>query len=129
VIIAAHHLPGDLSIAYTSPWAGANWLSTATDNGVQENWDAVTYAKFGELAESTPEAGVMRMDIRALFDNAPEDAGVLSKGTGKIWYDSIVPGGIRWLDAGAEGKGLPEGVRFGFEIGTFVIDVSSYLPW
>lgn len=79
VIILAKHLPGDLSLEYTSPWAGANWLSVATDNGRQESWDEVTYKKFGYLADNVPEADVTRMPIRAIFDNEPENAGVLSQ--------------------------------------------------
>ena len=64
---------------YTSPWAGANWLSVATDNGRQESWDEVTYKKFGYLADNVPEADVTRMPIRAIFDNEPKNAGVLSQ--------------------------------------------------
>lgn len=120
----AKYIPGDVHIDYTSPWAGANWLSTATDNGRQEEWDAVTYRRFEKLSVDTPEAGVMRMDIRALFDNVKEKAGVLSQGTGKIWYDDLV-GGIRAIPE----KELPEDAQFGYELGTFVINVQSYLPW
>jgi len=124
VIIAAKYIPGDLNIQYTSPWAGANWLSTATDNGRQEEWDAVTYRKFNELAKSTPESGVQTMDIRAIFDSEKEDAGILSQGTGKVWYEKLV-GGLRPIPD-AE---LPAGAKFGFELSTFVINVQSYLPW
>ena len=120
----AKHLPGDLSLDYTSPWAGANWLSVATDNGRQESWDEVTYMKFGHLADNVPEADVTRMPIRAIFDNEPKNAGVLSQGTGKIWYDKLT-GGIRDV-ANSE---LPQGSNFGFEIDTFIVNVTSYLPW
>lgn len=124
VIIVAKHLPGDLSLEYTSPWAGANWLSVATDSGRQESWDEVTYMKFGYLADNVPEADVTRMPIRAIFDNEPKNAGVLSQGTGKIWYDKLT-GGIRDV-ANSE---LPQESNFGFEIDTFIVNVTSYLPW
>jgi len=124
IILLAKHLPGDLSLSYTSPWAGANWLSVATDNGRQEAWDAVTYAKFGELADEAREAGVLRMPIRAVFDNAWEEAGVLSEGTGRVWYGGLV-GGLRVVEGGE----LPEGARCGFECDSFVVDVTRYLPW
>ncbi|KIW36989.1 uncharacterized protein PV06_10887 [Exophiala oligosperma] len=42
VVILVKYFPGDRSIKYCSPWAGANWLSTATDNGRKEEWDAET---------------------------------------------------------------------------------------
>jgi D-amino-acid oxidase len=129
ITLLAKYLPGDSSIEYASPWAGANWLSVATDNGRQEKWDEVAYKKFGQLADSAVGsdgglAGVMRMPIRAFFDNEIEEAGVLSQETGKIWYGNLV-GGIRWL----EESELREGVKFGMELRTFVMDVSKYLPW
>ncbi|THW64867.1 putative D-amino acid oxidase [Aureobasidium pullulans] len=85
IIIVAKFLPGDRDAAYTSPWAGANWLSVATDNGRQEEWDRITYQKFKELATRTAEVGVYAMPITAVYDSEIEDAGVLSTGTGKIW--------------------------------------------
>ncbi|GAB7352873.1 hypothetical protein MBLNU459_g3470t1 [Dothideomycetes sp. NU459] len=128
ITIVAKFLPGDRSIEYTSPWAGANWLSVATDSGRQEGWDRETYVRFGELARGggggSVQTGVRRMDIRAFYDNAVEDAGVLSPATGRIWYDGLV-GGIRAI----ERSGLPEGARFGCELSTFVVDTQVYLPW
>src|SRR6187402_581018 len=88
ITILATHLPGDRDIAYTSPWAGANWLSVATDNGRQESWDEATYRRFGELADGKGrESGVQRMNIRAFYDSKIEEAGVLSVGTGRVWYE------------------------------------------
>ncbi|KAL5348625.1 hypothetical protein ACLOAV_006042 [Pseudogymnoascus australis] len=121
LVLLAHHLPGDLALTYASPWAGANWLSVATGGGRAEARDAVTYVKFGELADGRPEAGMRRMPIRAMFDNEREEAGVLSP-DGNIWYEKLV-GGLR------EVKELPEGVKFGYEMDTFVVDVTTYLPW
>ncbi|THY19218.1 putative D-amino acid oxidase [Aureobasidium pullulans] len=109
IIIVAKFLPGDRDAAYTSPWAGANWLSVATDNGRQEEWDRITYQKFKELATRTAEVGVYAMPITAVYDSEIEDAGVLSTGTGKIWYDGLV-GGIAMLGE----ERLPEGAKFGW---------------
>jgi D-amino-acid oxidase len=124
ITILAKHLPGDQTIDYTSPWAGANWFSAATDNGRQEEWDAVTYKKFEQLADQVKESGIQRMGIRAFYDSKIEDAGILSEGTGKIWFDGLV-GGLKFL----EKERLAEGSVFGFECDTFVINVQVYLPW
>lgn len=124
VTIVAKFLPGDRSIEYTSPWAGANWASVATDNGRQEEWDEITYHKFGYLADNVPEAGVQRMDIRAFYDSPIEKAGVLSQGTGKIWYEKLV-GGLRLVPKSQ----TPDGAFFGYEMSTFLINVQVYLPW
>lgn len=124
ITIVARFLPGDRDATYTSPWAGANWLSVATDNGRQESWDRVTYLKFKELAARFAEVGVYDMPITAIYDSVIEDAGVLSTGTGKIWYEDLV-GGVRMLGEGE----LPEGAKFGCDLKTFVVDTQVYLPW
>ena len=49
VVVVAKHFPGDRSIEYASPWAGANWSSMATDNGVLEGYDRVTFERFEEM--------------------------------------------------------------------------------
>lgn len=125
ITIVAKFLPGDRSIEYASPWAGANWASVATDSGRQEEWDRVTYLRFSELAgNNTARTGVQKMELRAIFDNPIEDAGVLSAKTGRIWYESLV-GGTRMM-----GKSeLPQIADFGYDFSTFVVDTQIYLPW
>ncbi|KAH0341350.1 putative D-amino acid oxidase, partial [Aureobasidium melanogenum] len=124
ITIIARFLPGDHHATYTSPWAGANWLSVATDNGRQESWDAITYRKFKELSQRVKETGVCSMPITAIYDSVIEEAGVLSQATGKIWYENLVDG-IRML----EENELPEGAKFGCDLKTFVVDTQVYLPW
>ncbi|KAL1304348.1 hypothetical protein AAFC00_000746 [Neodothiora populina] len=124
ITLVAKFLPGDRHPEYASPWAGANWLSVATDNGRQEDWDAVTYERLKHLANDTSKTGVRNMEIYAVYDNPIEDAGVLSVKTKKIWYESLV-GGLRMIPS----RDLPSGVAFGYELDTFVIDTQVYLPW
>jgi D-amino-acid oxidase len=126
ITIIAKYLPGDHHETYTSPWAGANWLSVATDNGIQESWDRVTYLKFKDLAtgKNSSEVGIYQMPITAIYDSKIEEAGVLSQGTRKIWYEDLV-GGIRMLGE----KELPEGANFGCDLETFVVDTQVYLPF
>jgi D-amino-acid oxidase len=130
ITILAKHVPGDRSIEYCSPWAGANWLSVATDEGRMEEWDRVTYERFGELADGKGnETGVKKFHIRAWFDREIGEAGVLSEegeGKGKVWYK-----GLTWLRFLGDEDGVekPEGSVFGSECGSFVDDVPVYLPW
>jgi D-amino-acid oxidase len=121
IIIVAKHLPGDRSIEYTSPWAGANWLSTATDNGPEETRDGVTYRRFAELVKDQSachEAGVYEME-------PIQDAGVVSPATGRVWYDRLVRDGLRFVPQ-AE---LPDGAIVGYDFWSFVIDTGRYLAW
>ncbi|QDS74927.1 hypothetical protein FKW77_004292 [Venturia effusa] len=44
VTIVAKHLPGDLSIEYTSPWAGAHWRPNDAEVDLeQQSWDLESY--------------------------------------------------------------------------------------
>jgi D-amino-acid oxidase len=51
ITVVAKHFPGDRSIEYTSPWAGANWSSMAHDDGPLEKYDEVTFKRFGQLID------------------------------------------------------------------------------
>ncbi|USP79165.1 D-amino-acid oxidase [Curvularia clavata] len=147
ITVVAKHLPGDRSIEYTSPWAGANWSSMANDNGLLEKYDEITFRRFGELIDGKSvfgckaskagetknqeggnagnEIGLGRMGMWGVFDTSIEEAGILTKETGKIWYDELV-GGIRKLDE----KKLPADAVFGIEVPqTFRINTQVYLQW
>lgn len=51
ITMVAKHFPGDRSIEYASPWAGANWSSFANDNGLLEKYDEATFKRFGQLID------------------------------------------------------------------------------
>ena len=128
ITIVAKHFPGDRSIEYTSPWAGANWCSMASDNGPLEHYDRVTFQKFAEMVDREgmgEEIGIGRMGMWGVFDAKIEETGILSQETGKVWYEGLV-GGLRSL-----GKGeLPKGAVFGVDFGsTFRINTQVYLGW
>ena len=138
VTIVAKHFPGDRSIEYTSPWAGANWSSMANDNGPLEKYDEVTFSRFGQLVDGKSvhgckvvksgegnEAGLGRQQMWAVLDAPMEETNLLTLQTGKIWYDKLV-GGLRNL----EKEELPEGAVFGLEFpSTFRINTQVYLQW
>lgn len=138
ITLVAKHLPGDRSIEYTSPWAGANWSSMAHDNGPLEKYDEVTYHRFGELIDGKGvhgcqalkkgegnEMGLGRQGMWAAFDAKIEETGILTEETGKVWYDQLV-GGLRNLSDSE----LPKGAVFGIEFPTtYRINTQVYLQW
>ncbi|OAG00844.1 D-amino-acid oxidase-like protein [Paraphaeosphaeria sporulosa] len=127
ITVVAKHFPGDRSIDYTSPWAGANWSSMATDNGPLEGYDRVTFNRFAKMVDEGlgDVVGVGRMGLRAVFDAEIEQVNVLSQGTGKIWYEELV-GGMRFL----EERELPQGAVFGLDFkSTFRLNTQVYLNW
>jgi D-amino-acid oxidase len=138
ITVVAKHFPGDRSIEYASPWAGANWSSMANDNGVLERYDEVTFKRFGELIDGKPvhgckalrsgegnEIGLGRQEMWAVLDARIEETNLLTPATGKIWYDELV-GGLRNLSK----EELPRGAVFGLEFpATFRINTQVYLQW
>ena len=138
ITVVAKHFPGDRSIEYASPWAGANWSSMAHDNGPLEKYDEVTFKRFGELVDGNNvwgckaikkgegnEMGLGRMGMWAVFDAPIEETGILSDGTGKVWYDELL-GGLRQLTK----EELPKDAVFGLDCpSTFRINTAVYLYW
>ncbi|KAF1816807.1 FAD dependent oxidoreductase [Eremomyces bilateralis CBS 781.70] len=58
VAIVAKHFPGDKSIEYTSPWAGAQWRSFATENEVElQQWDSESYRHWLKVIEEEEATG------------------------------------------------------------------------
>ncbi|CAO2657814.1 Nn.00g070740.m01.CDS01 [Neocucurbitaria sp. VM-36] len=138
ITVVAKHYPGDRSIEYTSPWAGANWSSMAHDNGPLEKYDEVTFRRFGELMDGKAvhgvkalkkgegnELGLGRQGMWGVFDAPIEETGILTEETGKVWYDQLV-GGLRELSK----EELPKDAVFGLEFpSTFRINTQVYLQW
>ncbi|TDZ32550.1 D-amino-acid oxidase [Colletotrichum spinosum] len=125
IAILAEHFPGDYHVDYCSPWAGANWCSSASDNGLLESFDRVTFGQFMEIAHNIPEAGVRVSPLRMIFDQKIEDADILSAGTGKLWYDELVGGAVPLGQ-----NELPDKAVFGLDLpSTFVINTQIYLQW
>ncbi|KAG9595462.1 putative D-amino acid oxidase, partial [Aureobasidium melanogenum] len=100
ITIIARFLPGDRDATYTSPWAGANWLSVATDNGRQESWDRITYLKFQQLAKSkqgqimlveSPKTPMTRMYFRSPQRVNKDTTYVFPRGP----HNGVVLGGVR----------------------------------
>ncbi|QPG74293.1 hypothetical protein FOA43_001618 [Brettanomyces nanus] len=61
VTVVASQIPTDFQFSsnYTSPFAGANWMSFAAHDDIrQQNIDAVGYRRFKQLARTRPESGV-----------------------------------------------------------------------
>lgn len=124
VTIVAKNLPGDLTTEYTSPFAGANWESFASneDKALQE-MDAVGYHRLIELCDE-PAAGIWRKENFIYFDETKlkeNDSDILKL---RPWFKSVV-NNYRELDASE----LPEGAVWGYSYGGLVISVPIYLQY
>ncbi|RCH88479.1 hypothetical protein CU097_010495 [Rhizopus azygosporus] len=120
VIIAARHLPGDISSEYTSPWAGASIITAASPDDYRlHEIDLDTKKEFARICDNIPDAHVSRTDsvqyvrqpeatdeevywVKKLYDNVrvipkqnlkPE----MSHGYTFTSYVANVPKYLRWL--------------------------------
>lgn len=62
VKVVAKHVPGDMDIQYTSPYAGAHWRTMAPNNNpMLQKLDAISYRQFLKIAENSNllDTGVM----------------------------------------------------------------------
>jgi glycine/D-amino acid oxidase-like deaminating enzyme len=125
ITVVAKHFPGDRSIEYTSPWAGANWSSFAHDNGPLEIYDRATFNEWIKIEKEHPDAGIGRIGMWGVYDAPIEDAGILTEETGKLWYEDLMEG-VRPLSK----EELPEGAVFGLDFkSTFRVNTQVHLQW
>ncbi|PIA94504.1 D-amino-acid oxidase [Cercospora beticola] len=75
VTIVAAHVPGDESIEYTSPWAGAHWRTHATTSEPELcDWDIQTFKEWNSLLEAEakdpnlPKSGIKMQDSIHYWD-------------------------------------------------------------
>ncbi|CAO3661309.1 unnamed protein product [Umbelopsis vinacea] len=119
VSIIAKHLPGDLSIDYTSPWAGADWqaMSSNTDTRLQK-FEGDTFKVLWKLSYLRPnETGIIRVPSIMYFDEKTDD-------TTDPWWKDIVPD----YKVIAE-QDLPGAAVVGHSHTSVCINTPVYLKW
>jgi D-amino-acid oxidase len=144
IIIIAHHLPGDESIEYTSPWAGGHWRSHAHAGGGEaeaelRDWDERTYTEWRRLLASSggktredleKELGLgVRESIMFWSEETDETGG---KGGEGLWWRDVVSG-FRVLSQdelaqAQEGK-AGDKIVFGARYDTVCVNVPRYLEY
>ncbi|KAF8977669.1 hypothetical protein BGZ46_007221 [Entomortierella lignicola] len=118
VKVIATHLPSDLSIDYTSPWAGAHWRSYADIRDIeQQKHDAATYHRLAYLAENDPSAGVMYLTGYDYWEVKP-------KNFEDPWFKSLLKN-YRHLSK----EELPPGIEFGTTYRTVSMNAPKYLAY
>ncbi|KIW57525.1 hypothetical protein, variant [Exophiala xenobiotica] len=118
ITVVAKYLPGFTSpTEYVSPWAGANWHSFEKERNQFAEYDAVSFAKFIQIAAKTPESGVKSLPMRVVYDH--EEARQKP-----LWYGDVV-GGIKE----APKHVLPAGAVMALDMDSFMINTVAYLQW
>ncbi|KAF9095796.1 hypothetical protein BGX23_012624 [Mortierella sp. AD031] len=118
VKIYATHIPSDLSIDYTSPWAGAHWRSYADIADLaQQELDTATFKRLAHLADTDPKAGVMYLTGHDFWDVKP-------KNFEDPWFKRILKN-YRHLSQ----EELPPGIEFGITYSTVSVHAPKYLMY
>lgn len=124
--VVAKHLPGDLSIDFTSPWAGGDWDSfAAKDEITLQNYDKPAYLEFLRLSREVPEAGIWVRPVSIYFharDVPKKQDGSLDVEAVTPWYSTFVEG---WR--GLTKEELPEDTVWGYTFTSVVISTTRYL--
>ncbi|KAG0368125.1 hypothetical protein BC939DRAFT_486296 [Gamsiella multidivaricata] len=116
VKVLATHIPSDLNIDYTSPWAGAHWRSYADIADLkQQEIDTATYKRFEYLAENEPKAGIMFLVGHDYWEVKPKDFV-------DPWFKRILKD-YRHISKSE----LPPGMDFGITYRTVAMNAPKYL--
>ncbi|KAF9280341.1 hypothetical protein BGZ68_007305 [Mortierella alpina] len=118
VKVIATHLPSDLNIDYTSPWAGAHWRSYADiADLVQQELDTVTFKRFAYLADNEPKAGIMYITGHDYWEVKP-------KNFEDPWFKRLLKN-YRYIPK----EELPPGIEFGITYTTVAMNAPKYLMY
>ncbi|CUM66264.1 uncharacterized protein PRCAT00003925001 [Priceomyces carsonii] len=125
VTVVGYHIPGDLDIDYTSPFAGGNWHSFASkEDKFLQQIDEPGYKKFMELARTEPQAGIWIQPNVEYITKYDFD----KKGRDPLkyvpWFKDLVED-FKILDS----HDLPDGIAFGFSFSGVIISVPIYLNY
>lgn len=123
ITVVGTFLPGDILISYTSPFAGANWHSFASDEDkFLQQADTVGYHRLMELAEN-PKSGIWKKPNAMFFTQKALDK--VGGDTSKFnsWYGQMT--NLRTLPK----KDLLPGTVFGNEFDGIVLSVPVYLTF
>ncbi|TDZ16742.1 D-amino-acid oxidase [Colletotrichum orbiculare MAFF 240422] len=58
--VIAEHFPGDTSVNYTSPWAGANFSAISGSDKNALRWDRLGYSHLTQLAKADSRASFVK---------------------------------------------------------------------
>ncbi|EEA21782.1 D-aspartate oxidase [Talaromyces marneffei ATCC 18224] len=116
VTVIAEHLPGDSSIDYTSPWAGANFSGISGGDANALRWDRAGYTLMMEMIDkkSTEAKFLEKTESTEYWDEMPQPDKIQSM-TEYLRDLVIIPQ-----------KELPAGVAFGIKFTTVTINAPAH---
>lgn len=127
VTVIARDLPGDLSIEYSSPWAGAHFRPVPISNAAEAQEQSLvrdTYREFEKIASFDPSSSVEFVPGVEYFDNPPKSYTDLKEEAGFCTWP-----GFRVLEQ-HELPGKGDGpITWGVTYRSWVLNSPVYLAW
>ncbi|EIE82123.1 hypothetical protein RO3G_06828 [Rhizopus delemar RA 99-880] len=128
VKIIAKHVPGNMDIQYTSPYAGAHWRTMAPNNDLMlQKLDAISYRQFLKIAENSNllDTGIMVVPSYDYYQT-------LSPDHTDPWFKNIVKDYVfnsKKFNFLNEKDELPEGAKIGHYYTTGIKRSWEKLSW
>ncbi|KAF6839277.1 d-amino acid oxidase [Colletotrichum plurivorum] len=118
IVVVAEHLPGDTSINYASPWAGANFSAISGSDPNALRWDRLGYSHLMQLAQTRGrESFVQRTPSVEYWDEGfPADK--INSISEYMQDFSVLPQ-----------EELPDGAAFGAAFTTVTLNAPKHLEW
>ncbi|KAJ5805207.1 D-amino-acid oxidase [Penicillium riverlandense] len=116
--IIAEHLPGDTSVNYTSPWAGANFSAISSSDQKALRWDKIGYKYLLRLAaQNGTRAFVQKTTSTEYWDEMPSQE-KLNSMADYLKDFCVIPK-----------TDLPEGVAFGVKFTTVTLNAPMHIRY
>ncbi|KAJ5774395.1 hypothetical protein N7457_009291 [Penicillium paradoxum] len=116
--VIAEHLPGDTSVNYTSPWAGANFSAISASDPNALRWDKLGYTYLLDLAaRDGKNAFVKETSSTEYWDELPPRSKIESMAEYLKNFKEIPT------------QDLPAGVEFGIEFTTVTINAPMHIRY
>ncbi|OGM42822.1 oligopeptide transporter [Aspergillus bombycis] len=119
ITIMAEHLPGDESIDYTSPWAGANFSGISGSDANALRWDRSGYLAMMRLIDTGAEEAkyLSKTASTEYWDQAPSQDKIISMA--EYLHDLVI---IPPAD-------LPKGAAFGIRFTTVTLNAPAHCEY
>nr|XP_036586356.1 d-amino acid oxidase [Colletotrichum truncatum]KAF6796763.1 d-amino acid oxidase [Colletotrichum truncatum] len=118
ITIIAEHFPGDTSVNYTSPWAGANFSAISGSDENALRWDRLGYRHLTQLATSAgQESYIKRTPSVEYWDEAVSEDKIQSMSE-YLEDFKLIPQ-----------SELPDGVLFGASFTTVTVNAPKHIEY
>ncbi|GKT49479.1 D-amino-acid oxidase [Colletotrichum spaethianum] len=116
--VVAEHFPGDTSVNYTSPWAGANFSAISGSDKNALTWDRLGYSHLTQLATTVGKESYVQKTPSIEYWDEPVSEDKIKSMSEYLEDFKVIP-----LNE------LPNGVQFGTSFTTVTINAPKHIEY